>query len=876
MSRLLGKMAPGCEAAKGLFEYNKKNFDEDRDQRQTMEYQLFEMRIKQTGMWREDIRQIIEFTQTKVEMYMLVSTLLLGFCATAIVKAVVVEGTPTWLACAHTLMLMGAFMFLLISMILGINAYVASQAYMVRILTQYVRLPIPSWKAIEGSRTYGSTFEKQRSMQMFRTPWLTGTQESHSEDPRGTMSGAPPTDRASQGTSARSLDKGEDGADISDQATDPWGLERRGDDIPELHPLVNDQTSKQRHIWLVREAAKYYLTHEAFCRVSMNLGTSYLAMFFSYYCLTYCLVEDGAPQAAFCGMVMFVCLSLVLIGMDMAISSKQMMVLGGMQFVAPILSFITVYSSMPNGYGGAWEYIVCLGLFTHGAWLFTYIHFLHVRETDTGVFFPRGYKTSLLLDTFGRNPHRARPAISDARRKIAGMPDTGSEKEQVLPAMTFVNGPFRPEDLNHEPTDAAEKQAGSWGPDTFFAAGAEEEEKGNILHGTKPGSQVWKVFRFAAVCLGLTWWLACGVSFYEACIHESHFYNIGMSWERKAQYTPIVSVALQTGARSWQAERMQTVWPSSMARPQGLACDPSGQTFATFGRGLGGHKSVLHGRVSEETVAPAAGYSRSKLVFSAAPSCPELHVEGEGQVIQDLALHKCTDLNGCSALVLPKNGKSLVSCRLEGEDMDIMDDMASGLGLFQRQAILKKINKDEQAPNIDEVLKQEPFKKQTKMDDVMAAGFRNNASVPLARAWLDDLNSEEPSSLSMTPCMSAESGPSECPVLGTSAGRVVLMAPGRAGDEGKDAWVPRRVLFEDTTSMEPGAITDFGTSQLGVLHKETGKLRILDAALDTSDTRPLKFPKPPSGNWASVCSGGGAVFALESGENPTVWRMTPK
>jgi len=388
--------------ATGLFEYNRKNFDEDREQRQTMEYTVMEMRIEQTKLWREDIRQIIEFTQTKVEMYMLVSTLLLGFCATAIVKAVVVEGTPSWLACAHTLMLCGAFMFLLISMILGINAYVASQAYMVRLVTQHVRLPIPTWRAIEASRTYGSTWEKQRSTQMFRTPFIMGKQEQWSEQnpssvTRGNVPSTTPT-LSSPRTMSRPLSSPRGARSPSsrragDEATadgtststtsDPWGLERRGDDIPELHPLVNDQCAKQRHIWLVREAGKFYLTHEAFCRVAMNLGASYLALFFSYYCLTYCLVEDGSPQAAFAGMVVFVLLSLVVVFMDKVAHSGEMAILVLMQLVAPLLSAITTYESMPNGYGGIWEYIVCFGLFMHGAWLLMSRASIRLHRGDT-------------------------------------------------------------------------------------------------------------------------------------------------------------------------------------------------------------------------------------------------------------------------------------------------------------------------------------------------------------------------------------------------------------------------------------------------------------------------------------------------------------
>ncbi|CAK0804484.1 unnamed protein product, partial [Prorocentrum cordatum] len=54
-------------------------------------------------------------------------------------------------------------------------------------------------------------------------------------------------------------------------AADPWGLERRGDDIAELQPGVNSaDVHKQRHVWLMREACRYCQTYDAFCRISMS------------------------------------------------------------------------------------------------------------------------------------------------------------------------------------------------------------------------------------------------------------------------------------------------------------------------------------------------------------------------------------------------------------------------------------------------------------------------------------------------------------------------------------------------------------------------------------------------------------------------------
>merc|ERR1719183_1213379 len=73
---------------------------------------------------------------------------------------------------------------------------------------------------------------------------------------------------------------------------DPWGLERRGDKIAELAPNVNTtEVERQRHIWLAREAAKFYLTYD--------------------------MAENAAPVSAFAGMIVFLSCACYLIRNDL-------------------------------------------------------------------------------------------------------------------------------------------------------------------------------------------------------------------------------------------------------------------------------------------------------------------------------------------------------------------------------------------------------------------------------------------------------------------------------------------------------------------------------------------------------------------------------
>merc|ERR1719160_1548299 len=60
---------------------------------------------------------------------------------------------------------------------LSMHAAVTSAGYEARLLTQMVRLPIPSWQEVEACRTYASEFERGETKQMFRVPWMMGPQE---------------------------------------------------------------------------------------------------------------------------------------------------------------------------------------------------------------------------------------------------------------------------------------------------------------------------------------------------------------------------------------------------------------------------------------------------------------------------------------------------------------------------------------------------------------------------------------------------------------------------------------------------------------------------------------------------------------------------
>merc|ERR1719174_1293511 len=88
-------------AGSSLFKYNRKNYMFDNELRLEREYQGMEMRIKQFALYREDVRDLVALTVVKMDKYLVVNTLQVGFCVTLLTEGRPEpepgEAAPEWL-----------------------------------------------------------------------------------------------------------------------------------------------------------------------------------------------------------------------------------------------------------------------------------------------------------------------------------------------------------------------------------------------------------------------------------------------------------------------------------------------------------------------------------------------------------------------------------------------------------------------------------------------------------------------------------------------------------------------------------------------------------------------------------------------------------
>eukprot|EP00435_Cladocopium_sp_Y103_P022079 s2000_g5.t1 len=264
-------VAGAAAGAHALWEYNRDNFLYDRKMRQETELKILEWRAEQAELWRDDVRDIIGLTQRKMDSYLIVSTLLLGMCLGLYTEGRLQPGTPPFLI--HYYMLTLSAAFLLMSVWLAVHASIVAQCSAVRLLTQFVRLPIPTWEALQNMRTFACNYEKLDPKDMLRVPF-TRNPSSKSQPSQPVAAGGTTSSKASAGTSG---------------PIDPWRLEQHVEETPE-------KVSSRRHVQLARQAARQYQSYDAFARVSMAFGTHQLMQSICYYCLGYVALQEFATE----------------------------------------------------------------------------------------------------------------------------------------------------------------------------------------------------------------------------------------------------------------------------------------------------------------------------------------------------------------------------------------------------------------------------------------------------------------------------------------------------------------------------------------------------------------------------------------------------
>lgn len=385
--------ALGVEA----FDYNRENFMYDREQRFKKEFKEINFRIEQAGQWREDVREIVDLQQKKSKTYCLVAVITLGFTMSLWCQGRLAIGTPTWVMLGNQVAAGAGFSFLTMVITFAIYASCVAQGYLTRFMTQLVRLPIPTWQEVESCRTYLSSYEKVEGRQMFRVPWVM-PQEQQVTSGAGSSTGG----RAGE----RQNESSERGAGSASRpasgriATDPWGLEARGDNIVELGCKYGRDVASLRHIKLARHAALYYQTYDAFARAALTIGINQVMIGLNYFTLGQTGIALSAPWSSFGGVFSVISVALAIQKLDISLPAKNEFVINFLVFAGPACAWAASYISLFYGEKFA-RLVAAAGFACHGFLALSMVFFSGVRETPVGDLIPTSFKSVLWLDAFG-------------------------------------------------------------------------------------------------------------------------------------------------------------------------------------------------------------------------------------------------------------------------------------------------------------------------------------------------------------------------------------------------------------------------------------------------------------------------------------------
>eukprot|EP00930_Biecheleria_cincta_P087527 TRINITY_DN7674_c0_g3_i1.p1 TRINITY_DN7674_c0_g3~~TRINITY_DN7674_c0_g3_i1.p1 ORF type:complete len:911 (+),score=164.67 TRINITY_DN7674_c0_g3_i1:121-2853(+) len=857
-------------AGSTLFDYNRENFLYDRKMRQETEYQIMDFRIKQAELWREDVRDIIGLTSVKMDTYLVVNAVQLGFTVAAFCEGRLASGTPSWLVGCHTLSLAGAFMYLLMSVWFSMHASVTAKAYEVRLLTQLVRLPVPTWSQLEGARTYASGFEKTQSKQMFRVPFAFGTQEQvlgQTSDPASETGGA------STSTVARQAEELVEQA--SSGPTDLWGLEGRGDDIYELDGSIRADCDALRHLQLIKRVIHYWQSYDGFARVAMSMGTNQLIMGLSYYVIAYVLISNKAVIASFLVVLLFMVIATALIRLDMSLTSFEFQAAAALNFAGPCITALAAQQWRLHTVRG-YEMVHLLAPLPYACsagWLMLLLYIAKVGEQEGGAMLPTGYRSVMYIDVFGwikrqQKPSDLIPSAANSTSVPARVPSLPSATAGVVngagPAVKAIDHegvffktpkPTRPERMPGAAKSPPESMASNemFAPSSFVPREQEGERELNVHEVQpyiRPGFVPWRIFCSATTLLLVLWWLSGVLILLEASgwsalrvpqllrepeelgsepKHVSSAHNTEKHKMHRRSF-------LQGGsATQLLGKRIDTQWPHlAGSMPRRLACgmDAEGKTSLVAASRFGLFLSQLDPAM--EGNQGSASSPNASAVFQHAPPCDDL----DGEAVQDVSL-LCAGKDGqCQALVLHRQGQRLAAC---------------GLSAVQKPGL-------------------------TGGHDPLPA------LMSLSDGWLGEGDAasnrpqEEVASIVFTERCSG-AGQGKCAFAETTNGRLVELQAGLSSNRSDAAgpdWYPTRTLMADTSSDARGGGTLHlvGNRYIGILANYGTELRAVDPRSPGGLVG--RWPLPSQKRWVSLCSSAGNLFLLSDGsvlEPPQLYRF---
>jgi hypothetical protein len=290
---VLESVAALLTGAARLFRYNRTNFRFDSLQQQEAHYHLAKMRVEQFNLYREDISDLFDLTQSRTDSYLFVSTVTALVSLALFYEGRVPPNTPAWLFFLWASSVTSAFMYLLLSQWFAIQASIHAQTFKTVLRTQWLRLPLPSFEETQALAPKLEAFEREGAIKMLRIP----------------MSGS-------------LLSPGELNED------EQIRIEEKAENL---------DVQFAEHFVMYQELQRCWKCYDAFGRVALVLGTNQFLLVACYTGIAYFGFERS--EWAYWGLIaMFVAFGIGHAHMNLLISGKRMIWFGIMYAFSPVMA----------------------------------------------------------------------------------------------------------------------------------------------------------------------------------------------------------------------------------------------------------------------------------------------------------------------------------------------------------------------------------------------------------------------------------------------------------------------------------------------------------------------------------------------------------
>eukprot|EP00397_Hematodinium_sp_SG-2012_P010101 GEMP01010207.1.p1 GENE.GEMP01010207.1~~GEMP01010207.1.p1 ORF type:complete len:887 (+),score=149.16 GEMP01010207.1:64-2724(+) len=327
-----------------LLLYNRKNFQWDGKLRVKREYQQQDVRLRQFNLYREDIRDLMELTCGKMDVILILDCLMLEFTILCLIKGH--YRSLQWLLWLEFMSLTSAFLLLIVSAYLAMHCSVAAHSFSVRLLTQFVRLPIATSTEIDNAVAKAKDFEK--SSNIFRLPFI-------AEQARAAMN-----------QYAEVFEKG----------------------------IVD--VSSLDHVKLFRRMQANFMAYDAYARAGLALGTNQLLYGLYYKILGLSFLEDHSLVLAFGSAAAFAMCAVQVKTLDLKMPGAW----NAISHVAMLAPLVAASILMALRAYAFHQLLLPIIFALHVAWV-SILLFLLKPDSKMDIQLPTKFRQVLFLDVFG-------------------------------------------------------------------------------------------------------------------------------------------------------------------------------------------------------------------------------------------------------------------------------------------------------------------------------------------------------------------------------------------------------------------------------------------------------------------------------------------